>query len=126
MPNMILDGYTFANNPTNFNDILGPKQDIAYHGTYSAVAIFSFPETYVGQPIILDFNVMSITMFDLLRTKRSAGTIVQFDPQDGYGIIYWVKIIDVTGKYHVHMGPSGTLKRARKNCQLHMVVTGVV
>lgn len=101
MSNMILGGYTFAQNPSDIGDILIPRRHCASVETYSSVAFFSWGASVIGKTVSLAWDYLSCDMFDALNALYQADAALVFDPQDGNGDTYNVEILSLTGKYHL-------------------------
>lgn len=96
MDKMILDSYTFPENPQEM-DLVEAKKVVAKITTYSGQALFQYDENIQDLSVVLRWDNISETFWDNLRTKYLATASVVFDPQDGS--TYNVVVEDLTGKY---------------------------
>jgi hypothetical protein len=104
MSNMVLNNYTFEENPSAINDIIRKKKVVTYVPTYSSVAIFDWGATYSGLKLDMEWNFMSETQFAQLESiwLDSSDTVV-FNPNDGKGKTFNVYVLNLTGNYHLYM-----------------------
>lgn len=96
MDKMILDGYTFPENPQEI-DLVEAKKVVATVQTYSGQAIFQWASNIQDLSVVLRWDNISATFWDTLRTKYLSTSSVVFDPQDGN--TYNVIVEDLIGKY---------------------------
>lgn len=96
MNKMILDSYTFAENP-QYADLIESKKTVATVETYSGAAIFQWAASIEGRRVTFRWDNMSETMYETLRTKYLSTDVVVFNPQDGS--TYNVVVVDLVGSY---------------------------
>jgi hypothetical protein len=96
MDKMILDSYTFPENPQEM-DLVEAKKVVAKVTTYGGQAIFQYAANIQDLSIVLKWDNISETFWDNLRTKYLSTSEVVFDPQDGN--TYNIVVEDLTGKY---------------------------
>lgn len=96
MDKMILDSYTFPENPQEM-DLLESKKVVAKVDTYSGGAIFQWDATIQGVSVALSWDNMSETFYQNLRTKYLSTSSVVFDPKNGS--TYNVIVEELSGRY---------------------------
>lgn len=96
MDKMILDSYTFPENPQE-SDLVEAKKVLAKITTYGGQAVFHYDANIQDLSIVLRWDNISNTFWDNLRTKYLASDTVVFDPQNGS--TYNVIVEDLIGKY---------------------------
>jgi hypothetical protein len=96
MDKMILDSYTFPENPQEI-DLVEAKKVVATVTTYEGQAIFQWDETVQDLSVQLRWDNISNTFWDNLRTKYLSTSNVVFNPQNGS--TYNVIVEDLIGKY---------------------------
>jgi hypothetical protein len=123
MANMSLGTLTFAVNPSEC-PLLNPDNSCAYEETYTAVAVFDWGTDIVGKEIPLGFTFMPADMYDDLDDLNQVGDPLVWNPQNGSGKTYNVKILKLTGKYHVRLG--ATAGDLRKDVTLLLLILSEV
>jgi hypothetical protein len=96
MDKMILDSYTFPENPQEM-DLVEAKKVVAKVMTYGGEAIFQWAANIQDLSVVLRWDNITETFWDNLRTKYLATDSVVFNPQDGN--TYNVIVEDLVGKY---------------------------
>jgi hypothetical protein len=96
MDKMILDSYTFPENPQEV-DLVEAKKVIATVQTYGGQAIFQWSANIQDLSVVLRWDNISTTFWDNLRTKYLSVSSVVFDPQNGN--TYNVIVENLIGKY---------------------------
>ena len=93
---MVLDSYTFPENPQNM-DLIESKKSVASVVTFSGSAVFQWDATLEGVLVSLTWDNMSETMYNNLRTKYLSTDSVVFDPKTG--TTYNVIVENLSGSY---------------------------
>lgn len=96
MDKMILDSYTFPENPQEA-DLVEAKKTVATIKTYGGEAIFQWAANIQDLSIVLRWDNISETFWDNLRTKYLSTSSVVFDPQNGN--TYNVIVENLVGRY---------------------------
>lgn len=88
MDKMTLGSYTFTENPQRV-DLVESVKDVATVKTYTSTAVFQWDPTVAGLDVALDWDNLSETMYNELRTLYLSDSTVVFDPQNGstYNVI---------------------------------------
>ena len=97
MDRMVLDSYTFVENPQEM-DLIEAKKVVATIQTYGGSAIFQWAENVQDLSIVLRWDNITETFWDNLRTKYLSTDSVVWDPKTG-GSTYNVIVEDLIGKY---------------------------
>lgn len=93
---MVLDSYTFPENPQTI-DLIESKKTVAKVETYSGGAIFQWDATIQGTTVVLKWDDISEAFYTALRAKYVSTDIVVFDPKNGS--TYNVIVEDLVGTY---------------------------
>lgn len=96
MNKMILDSYTFPENP-QYMELVEAKKIVAPIPTYGGQAIFQWDANIQDLSVVLKWDNMTETFWDNLRTKYLSTSSVVFNPQNGS--TYNVICEDLTGSY---------------------------
>ena len=96
MNKMILDSYTFPENPQEM-DLVEAKKVLATVKTYEGEAIFQWDANIQDLSVMLRWDNISNTFWDNLRTKYLSTSSVVFNPQNGS--TYNVIVQELIGKY---------------------------
>lgn len=96
MDKMILDSYTFPENPQEM-DLIEAKKVVATIMTYTGQGIFQWDADIQDLSVMLRWDNISNVFWDILRAKYLSTSNVVFDPQNGS--TYNVIVEDLTGKY---------------------------
>lgn len=93
---MILDSYTFVENPQEM-DLVEAKKTVATVSTYGGSAIFQWTANIQDLSVVLRWDNITQTFWDNLRTKYLSTDSVVWDPQGG--TTYNVIVENLVGKY---------------------------
>lgn len=96
MDKMVLDSYTFPENPQEMS-LIESKKTIATVETYVGSAIFQWPAEIQGKLVILKWDNISETFYSNLRSKYVSTSTVVFNPQTGTS--YNVIVEELIGEY---------------------------
>ena len=93
---MILDSYTFPENPQEM-DLVEERKVVATVITYGGQAIFQWDPNIQDLSVVLRWDNIDETFWDNLRTKYLSSDSVVFDPKNGN--TYNVIVENLIGKY---------------------------
>jgi hypothetical protein len=124
MGNIVLGSYTFAQHPSDINEMMKAVKECAHVKTYSSVAFFSWGTSLVGKIIEMTWEYMSCDQYDSIDTLYQADAQIVFDPQDGSSKTYNVEIVEFNGKYH--LGLTHDDNDYRKNIKLQILIMSEV
>lgn len=96
MDKITLGSYTFTENPQRMT-LVESYKDVATVKTYGGTAVFQWDATIAGKDVDLEWDNLSETMYDQLRTLYVDDSTVVFDPQNGN--TYNVIVKNLEGKY---------------------------
>lgn len=96
MDKMVLDSYTFPENPQEI-DLVEAKKTVATVQTYGGQAVFQWSSNIQDLSVVLRWDNVSETFWDNLRTKYLSTSSVVFNPQNGD--TYNVIVENLIGKY---------------------------
>ena len=93
---MVLDSYTFVENPQEM-DLIEAQKTVAKVTTYGGSALFQWEENIQDLSVVLRWDNITETFWDNLRTKYLSTDIVVFNPQNGS--TYNVIVEGLIGRY---------------------------
>lgn len=103
MAEQILGEYSFEDDPEKMG-IPESKKTVATVNTYSSAALFQWPAQIIGEKLVLEWTLMSDTMYEQLREFYLAGDVLTWQPrfatEDVEGATYEVVVIDLSGVYN--------------------------
>lgn len=103
MAEQILGGYAFEDDPEKMG-IPESKKIFASVKTYSGAAVFQWPPTIAGQRVELSWSLMSVDMYEALRTLYLSPEVVTWEPKPSttteHGKEYEVLVVSLDGVYN--------------------------
>jgi hypothetical protein len=116
MANLVLGSYTFEWNPSGMSPIKSSRE-ISAVKTFSSVEVFSWGLMLPGTECILEWELMTKTMWNNLVTLEALDAVQVFNPQNGH--TYNVQIMSLTGmESNKHSGSDGFIE----NVVMHIVI----
>lgn len=123
MPKMALGTYTFSRNPSGMTFLQKPRTNASTE-TYTSVAVFDWGVNWAGKKIDLIWKFIPTDQYASLASIFEAGDIVVFDPQDGEGHTFNVKVQDLDCEYHLQL--KNAARKWRKNAKLKLLIISEV
>ena len=120
MANMILDGYTFAKQPTSIPQMIQTTKPVGVTPTMDGVAAFEWSASIKGVPVVLRWDKLDTGQYNTLFTKYATGGQITFDPQDGSTKTFDVIVSDCRGEYYMAM--ENAAGNQRQNVELTLII----
>ena len=128
MSNMILGGYTFAEDPAIPDDIIKSINYSSHLKTYSSVQRFNWGASIIGKLVTLPWGAMSAAQYNSIHALWIAGAAITWDPKLTGGATFTVTIENLTGKYFItqeDIDMEGA-PAYRVDCALTLLITAVI